>query len=902
MDQSFQNSLPTIEDASYLEPLHDLPGWLFADGQPRAQHTGQFACPFCGVGTSARLKLRQPGRQAAEKARQETQAGNFCFEHQPGTRYPALIQGGYLQVLTKEALFKPGQLCGGWLQNEHGKQHFKLRAFDLLLEPDGQTLAQRFMIHPRGLKYSLPTAENPQPTPGCRRFALALGESAGFHPLHLRPSVLDITGQRVPLFYEEALERFARLVLEHRPPRARTLVYASGQLDYFAVFAIQEVFRLLGVRNMNSNAEHGYLSGGLYTTLHGGEPAPFVSIDQALHSPNALYLLNGWNGAVSHPPIFEALLNRPDLDAWLVEVMMSESAQALSHRLDSERVLIIRSGGDSQLALAIARACLLQHPEALNNDFLTHFTDAESFARFRELALDPDFEAEAVAERIAPEFKYRKRIVNAIHAIAARLADPACVPVHIPSMGFSQTRGVIPHCLWANLLAMLGKFGLKPDGQLAGGVLQLPGQANHETHLQSLSPQHFMGRIPVDDAGAAEAALRLGLPEDAYAKNLQITPRLALDFSEPDPRKELFIFFGSQFASSMMNRTRWLRKLMARQTQFVVIDPTPDAFALKYAALILPTPPHVSCGKLFQNGEWRLSLSLPRRKAPSQARSDTTIVYDLMATISRLLRQHDGLRLQHADLAQLNRAGYLTRHFEAEGLPRQEGEVNRAVLWERIQHYFSGSSGNGRPLYCQPRHPDGRIITWEELLQAGSLIHGGVGSTRQRLDASQPQALPLQNLYGEPVRFRFFTPSSADLELPRGIVLCTGRGLLERLAPEPLRQEQSNNFNFSRLANTQDIPAAHPLFVSYMLAERYNLSEGDRVWITNNETRSTMVLSVMPTSRLKGETVYLSIYKHQAEISQQKAVNLLTSHRVRCPYTGQSGHKLTRVELQRIQD
>ena len=87
-----------------------------------------------------------------------------------------------------------------------------------------------------------------------------------------------------------------------------------------------------------------------------------------------------------------------------------------------------------------------------------------------------------------------------------------------------------------------------------------------------------------------------------------------------------------------------------------------------------------------------------------------------------------------------------------------------------------------------------------------------------------------------------------------------------------------------------------------MLAERYNLSEGDRVWVTNRETRHAMILPVVPTSRLKGETVYLSIHKNKAELEQDRDPNLLTSHRVRCAYTGQSGHKLTRVELQKVED
>ncbi|MGV3522741.1 MAG: hypothetical protein ACO1RX_00870 [Candidatus Sericytochromatia bacterium] len=871
-------ALPTIEHAAYLEPLDELPGSVLRHPTDERHHGGQFACHFCGVGTSARIPLNTRNLPSSS----EPLGGVFYLDAEgPPQVYPALLHGGYLQLMTPQALVATGAEIEGELELDDVRQRLSARAFDLLLEPDGQILSQRFMLHPAYLEARTQAPSQLQPTPGCAKLNWALGERSSRYPLHLRPSVLDITGRRVPLFYEEALERFAHLVLEHRPPRARTLLYASGQLDYFAVFAMQEVFRLLGVRNMTSNCEHGYLAGGIYKSFVAGQPGPFMTIAQALNQPRGLYLLNGWNGALTHPPVFQGLLQQPHLDAWLVDVMHTETAQQLSAQIGPERVLLIRSGGDSHLALGIAHELLSHYPGALEQRFLTHFAEAESFERFAALARSDNFRPQAVAERIAPEFAYRERILNGIRQIAQQLANPESVPVHIPSMGLSQTGGIVPHCLWANLLAMLGKFGLTPEGLLAGGVLQLPVQANDETHLQGLSPQHFMGRLPVDAEGAAEAALRMDLPPDAYDKVLQVTPRSALDFSEPDSRRELYLFFGGQFATSMMNQPRWLRKLRDQQTQFIVVDPTPDEFALKYAALILPTPPHVATTKLFQNGEWRLSLSLPRRKAPSQTRSDTSLIYDLMATIGEMLKTSPSLWLQHPDLAQRIQAGYLEQRFGA-GLRRDDGEVNRPQLWERIQRYYAG--GNGRALYCQPLHADGRQVSWDELMNQGSLIYGGVGTTRQVLDYSQPERLPFSDLRDQPVRYRFFVPSETDLALPRGVILSTGRSTLS---------EETDRTNLSE---------PYPLFVSHMLAERYNLSAGDRVWVTNRETRAAMVATVQPTSRLKGETLYLSLDPNGESLRPERHPHLLTSHRLRCPYTGQTGHKLTRVELQRVED
>ncbi|PKL74864.1 MAG: hypothetical protein CVV27_18310, partial [Candidatus Melainabacteria bacterium HGW-Melainabacteria-1] len=594
MDPS-QARLPVIEHAGYLDPLEDLPGYLY-EGAPRA-HSGHFSCHFCGVGTSGKLPLgARPGSPAIR-------GGFFRLADGQGA-YPALLNGSYLQLMISEPLAKTGEFLDGRLETGEQSQPLRIRAFDLLLEPDGKMLAQRFLTH-MGPEQDEPLLSDPQPTIGCSKLKHALGERPALFPLHLRPSVMDITGRRVPLFYEEALERFAHLVLEHRPPRARTLVYASGQIDYFAVFALQEVFRLLGVRNMTSNCEHGYFSGGVYKAFLAGAPGPFVTIRQALQQPRGLYLLSGWNGYVTHPPVFKALLKKQPLDAWLIDIMQTESAQLLSGLLGPERILLIRPGGDSQLALGIAHELLTRYPRAVESRFLTQFADAASFADFAMLARQPHFAAEPLADRLAPESAYRERIMRAVREIGRQLADPEVVPVAIPSMGLSQTRGIVPHCLWANLLAMLGKYGLHPDGSLAGGVLQLPGQINHETHLQGLSPQHFMGRIPVNPEGAVEAARRHGLPADAYDKLLSVSPRSVLDYSEPDSRRELFVFFGGQFATNMMNQPRWLRKLTDQQAQFVVIDPAPDDFCLKHAALILPTPPHVATARLYQNGEWR---------------------------------------------------------------------------------------------------------------------------------------------------------------------------------------------------------------------------------------------------------------------------------------------------------
>ena len=68
-------------------------------------------------------------------------------------------------------------------------------------------------------------------------------------PIHVGPSVRQ-GGERKAITYQQAISKLADLVLAHRAGRGKVLLYCTGQLDYIAIFAIQEVFRLLGVRNL----------------------------------------------------------------------------------------------------------------------------------------------------------------------------------------------------------------------------------------------------------------------------------------------------------------------------------------------------------------------------------------------------------------------------------------------------------------------------------------------------------------------------------------------------------------------------------------------------------------------------------------------------------------------------
>src|SRR5206468_3143210 len=128
------------------------------------------------------------------------------------------------------------------------------------------------------------------------------------------------------------------------------------------------------------------------------------------------------------------------------------------------------------LALAVAHEVLARHPQAVDRRFLEWFADAGSFERYAALAGSEAFAPERVAARIAAEPSEEERLLRGIRDIAAKAARPEVVPINIPSVGLSQTKGADAHCLWGSLLGMLGKYGLRADGTPAGGTLRLPGQ------------------------------------------------------------------------------------------------------------------------------------------------------------------------------------------------------------------------------------------------------------------------------------------------------------------------------------------------------------------------------------------------------------------------------------------
>ncbi len=885
----------TIEHAGLLEDLTETPAYLLPDHESGRPQTGTISCSYCGVGDSGIFRGAGQGAPAPPTPGEGTIEVRLKGEK---VQLPAQVdESGEVKVRTTVSLTPARGILTGTLTVGDVTSSFMGREV-ATVEDSGAVTEQRFEPYSPRVKVTQFKVDQPKPTTGCVKLRISTMRQSSAYPIHTAPSILDPeTGERRAISYEEAIARFAELMLKHRGDGARSLIYASGQIDYFAIFAVQEVFRLLGVRNLTGNAEHCLNAGAVHNEVLTGQEGPFLTIAQALDGPNRVYLMNGWNGMISHPPVYRELTKRANLDGYLVEVMVTETAKGMAQKMGVDRILLIRPRSDAHLALAVAHEILDRHPDAVEPRFIERFADQESFERFKELASSEQFVPARVAERIAPESQYKERLLKGIRMLAIKLADPETVPIAIPSVGLSQSSGIVAHCLWGNVLGMLGKYGLKPDGTPAGGVLRVPGQINAESEVQALSRKFFPGRIPMDRA--PEAARRMGLPDDAYQGAVDDMPRAALDYSEPTPGdRELFICLGTQFEANMPNRRRWLDKLTDPANSLVVIDPIPDPWSEKHAELIIPSPPHPAVTKLYQNGEWKLSLSVPQKRAAAETRSDATILYDMMAEITQRLEA--GEASNHPDLQPHLESGYLHHRFCApadgqEGLTRIDGEVSRVELWDRIQSYFRGGSG---PLYCSFDHTDGTPIEWGELVEQGSLIYGGVGENRYVLDYDDPEAVPFRDIFRQPGAFKFFYPTEEDLALPEGILFNSGRSSLSD--DRGRIHFATSTFNSGKATPVVKIPDEHPLYVSPYLAERTGLETGDRAKVTGSVSGASVELPVVVSDRVKGETVYVSFHRSKAQERRGLYINDVTDHLGRCPYSGQVQLKIPRVTLERV--
>ena len=343
------------------------------------------------------------------------------------------------EVKTSVPIAERGTLLEGRIEFNGDSRPLTARALSLQKDDKDIIKSQQFGLFQNHGDAGQTVIRQRMPTVGCVKFNISMGLSKPVWPYHSRPSVLDVSGRRVSISYEDAISRLAQYMLDHRGRHDRTCVYACGQVDYFGIFAFQEVFRLLGLRNIGGNAEHCLNAGALHNEMLTGQEGPFLTLEQAVGGDNRFFLFNGWNGLITHPPAWTLLAKRKHLDAYIVEVAISETAQALAERLGNDRVMLIRPSSDPHFALAVANAILHRHAGAIETRFLKQYSDIKTFHKYARVAQSEDFSPKRVAERIVPEKHLAKRILKGILDIAAKIADPDIIPINIPSVGLSQT-------------------------------------------------------------------------------------------------------------------------------------------------------------------------------------------------------------------------------------------------------------------------------------------------------------------------------------------------------------------------------------------------------------------------------------------------------------------------------
>ncbi|MDF1662861.1 MAG: hypothetical protein P1V97_13875, partial [Planctomycetota bacterium] len=272
------NDIPKLAQLSFVEDLSSLPAYLQPKHERGHPRNWRSSCAFCGVGDGAVIEghaaaLDRPKIDVGAKAMLHTFINNatLCLKLEFQTPQDFVL-------LEPCSLIEDGEVLSGQIEWDG---HFHSIAAIASVSEQGKVKGHMVSGGGQILKAKFKRKE---PTPGCVKLKSSFGQQRSVYPVHLAPSEKVEEGRR-RMSYEASIERLADLLLAHRPPNGRTLIYACGQIDYFTIFAFQEVFRLLGVRNLAGNAEHCLNSGAVHNEMLTGQEGPFLTIEQALQGP-----------------------------------------------------------------------------------------------------------------------------------------------------------------------------------------------------------------------------------------------------------------------------------------------------------------------------------------------------------------------------------------------------------------------------------------------------------------------------------------------------------------------------------------------------------------------------------------------------------------------------------------
>lgn len=822
MNNVFTRPLPTLPHVGYLEDLLSYPDWLpLPEFMTPEQHPVYAPTGIEGIAHHTRNLYRSESW--------DLEAGVYTLN--------AYFMGQWIEtpvaladhILTLQQdvqiAVNPGAVL---VELSQGESRWTLMMKAL---PPLRGSFPRFQIYKTLLQHNAHTLQlNTQKHPPLPRnisVQLAHGIERSLFGIQQQPSVLDVTGQRVAITSEEAYDRLADLLLAHRPPYGRTLVYADGNLDLFDYFSLQEVGRLLGIRNLHGSSIWGAeaLATGqalLKTEVH-------HTLEEVLSLERPTFLFNGWNGLIHHPVAFEKLAEHPTAHIWVIDSLMQESVKYLLAQHPRCEVLLIRPGSEGLLALCIAR-CLIEHHG---------FSDASApgFRDYAAVTQSSIFEMDPMVAELVADPQDTEHLKEQILRLATTLADPDQQAAHIPGNSLYQSGGSQAYCLWHNLLELVNKryewqsFDTGNEGQ----------QITH------FGPHRFFGNIPMNQAGCEEAALRMGLPADAYSalKNENVRP--IQDFLTPSQgnQRELIICIGHGLeARWIRDHDAWYEKVRSTDAVLVVLDSMPGPFMQRHAALCLPLSPEISQYQLRQEGCSRWYHELPQKKAPEHTHSTSTWLYRTMDVLTRALQHSHSIQAGHPDLTR--HQDYLSLRFSSQQLPDRGTEVCRQALWERMQAYMEYEG-----VYATP---------WEALFTETTI-------------ALDPPPLGT---------FHYFVPQFNDFSQPRESVLNIGSSV-----PNATFQQVRHAINASTRGHAYDygtMPKARVLFISPTLAKQQGLHNGDSVELRQNGA-VPIQCQVTLSHDLKDKTLYFSHYLSQEELNTRQVMPWSRFRAQVCPYS-----------------
>jgi assimilatory nitrate reductase catalytic subunit len=619
------------------------------------------------------------------------------------------------------------------------------------------------------------------------------------HPGRLRsPLVRDAAGRLVPVSWDDALDRVAKVLRETRARHGADAVgvFGGGSLTNEKAYLLGKFARIaLGTSNIDYNGRFCMSSaaaaGMKAFGIDRGLPFPLDDIAGAQS-----ILLIGSNIAETMPPVMRYLDRHRHGDGSLIVVDPRRTATAQSATLHLKLV------PGSDVALANGLLHILVRDRLIDEDYIRQRTDG--FARVRSLVASywPQH-----VERITgvPEAD----LVRAAHLLGS--ANGAMV---LTARGAEQhARGVETALGYINIALALGQVG-----KSCGGYGCLTGQGNGQggrEHGQKADQLPGYRKID-DDADRRHVAGVWGVPVDSIPGPGLSAYELLDTLGEKDGIRALLVM-GSNPVVSAPHASHIESKLRALDMLIVA-----DFFLSETAALadvVLPSAQWAEETGTTTNVEGRVLLRRAAGAPPEGVRTDIDILCGLAARLGKT--RHFSFATPRAVFDELRRASAGGR-ADYSGITYERIEAHQGVFWP-----------------CPSLKSDG---------------NAAAKSAKSDVKV-EPNGTP--RMFGD----RFFTPNGRarfhavrhggpaeepDREYP--IYLTTGRTLAQYQSGTQTR----------RIDELIDLAPEAFAELHPRLASRHRIKDGDRITLATRRGRATFVARV--TNTIREDTVFVPFH------------------------------------------